>query len=292
MARSNARIPMIALDYSEKDKAVKKEIMIDYTNGAIYVVSSYDKNVIFNLTDSIMQIIKEQGLEAGDMTIYIEGVGDLNLGDVINQLYGNQVEIVDTDPNGIYIGKQYQYDLKSVLVKDSKIQIKDFDIAPERTIPQKFGGVIRWVPIEEATSGDTPDSGSVVAIVPDSNKNIALQASGKQYTLLGQDEEVYTVQLPTIATAYNRFVWNLTITDLVPTVTFPSNVKWEYDSDTSLQANTSNIIELTTWDQGMTWLGRNVSYGAVSDDFVTKQELEDSYFDTPQVTELISWKQN
>ncbi len=42
----NSRYPVIALDYAEKDKAVKKELLVDYNTGNIYVVSATDKTII------------------------------------------------------------------------------------------------------------------------------------------------------------------------------------------------------------------------------------------------------
>ena len=69
----NSRIPVIALPYSERQKAVPKELLIDYETGNIYVVSATDKSIIFNITEKILQ--KLDSVTGDKIIVNIEGVG-------------------------------------------------------------------------------------------------------------------------------------------------------------------------------------------------------------------------
>ena len=44
-----ARIPVIALSYEDKDIAKKKELLVDYKKGGIYVVDAEDRTIIHDI---------------------------------------------------------------------------------------------------------------------------------------------------------------------------------------------------------------------------------------------------
>lgn len=83
------RVPIIALSYDERDKAVPKELLVDYDTGKIYVVSAYDKTVIFDLTQEISNYLLEAGVNGDNLVVNIDGVGEVNLEEIINNLYSN-----------------------------------------------------------------------------------------------------------------------------------------------------------------------------------------------------------
>lgn len=85
----NARIPVIPLPYKDKSAAVQKELLIDYGDGVdfpnLYVVDMYDRNKIWDITEGIRQSIQHS---SGDnFTIEIDGLGTIELGDILNLLY-------------------------------------------------------------------------------------------------------------------------------------------------------------------------------------------------------------
>ena len=44
--QSHGRVPLIALDYSQRHLRQFRELMVDYTNGNLYVVSATDRDII------------------------------------------------------------------------------------------------------------------------------------------------------------------------------------------------------------------------------------------------------
>lgn len=85
----NARIPVIPLPYTDKNLAVEKEVIIKYGNADeypnIYIVDEKDRTKLWDITKGIQMSIQHS---SGDnFTIEIEGLGTIELGDILNLLY-------------------------------------------------------------------------------------------------------------------------------------------------------------------------------------------------------------
>ena len=89
MLNSRARIPVIPLSYADRHLAVEKELVVDYETGKIYIISSQNREVIFDITE----IIKKEASEAaGDnITVEIEGIGHTDIGTILNKLYKSSI---------------------------------------------------------------------------------------------------------------------------------------------------------------------------------------------------------
>ena len=85
----NARIPVIPLPYTDKNLAVEKEVIIKYGNGDeypnIYIVDDKDRTKLWDITEGIRLSI--QSSSGDNFTIEIEGLGTIELGDILNLLY-------------------------------------------------------------------------------------------------------------------------------------------------------------------------------------------------------------
>lgn len=285
---STARIPIKALEYQKKDIAEKKELLVDYTNGALYIVSADDKTKIFSLVDSLWILVQESGIDGDDIFINLGDIGKVNLGDTVINLYENRVQMIDTEKER-YAGNKYQYDTMSLNIKKNKIQLNGFDTAQDGYVAQKFGGILRWVPIEATGDGDTTEAADVSIIIPD-NGDITLLSYGKQKTTIA-DNGTYIVSLPNVIKDYNKFEWNLVVGAELPNITFPVNTVWSFTSDKEVTSNTITSFEFITWDRGLTWLVKVSKYGdIITSSFVTKDQLKENYYNKPEVTKMISWE--
>lgn len=113
---NKGRIPIIPLSYSERDKAVKKELLVDYDNGKIYVVSAHDKSIIYDLTRQVAEYLAEVGLSADKLFVDINGIGIINLGDYLNILQDDRITIIEYETelnlHNIKITKQEAVEVK------------------------------------------------------------------------------------------------------------------------------------------------------------------------------------
>ena len=147
MATSNyngLRVPLIALDYNSRFMAEKKEILFDYKNGKLYVVSAEDKSVIFDITELILKEV-EKNVDLSNYTFNIKGVGVVNLGEYIKQLSEFNLKTLD-EPNKRYRVPQIKFDNDSISNFDGNIEINGFKSANNNTYPVKDGNVVKWVP--------------------------------------------------------------------------------------------------------------------------------------------------
>lgn len=255
-----SRIPTIPLDYSERDKAIEKELLVDYGTGKIYVVSSYDRTVIFDLTSKISEYLQQTGISGDSLTVNIEGLGNVDLGSIISLLYNQEgaTMVEEVDPLVVQMPSSgYQYDLKSVLIKDSKVQIYGFDEAPDGSIPQKSAGIVKWTTVDSAASN------SVTKLLPADGIIQLTEACNQMVTI--EDNDTYIIVPPFVSSGCNQIRLNLTVNcDLDPIITFSDNIvwqsgviRWTTDVDTpDFCGKSVNIITLTTWNEGNTWLAK------------------------------------
>ena len=217
----NSRYPVIALDYAEKDKAVKKELLVDYNTGNIYVVSATDKTIIFDITKKIQERITE--LDTKNMVVEITGIGIVNLTEYLNLLnekMNNMVTIKDPGQDFAYIIRDNTIDNKSLKIFNGIIQMDSYKAADNLSIPQKTSTGLRWMPVEELVqniSRNESDNGDgysevdgnlkkVPLLVNDNNKIYLNSHAQKSYNLTGNFANVY---LPTTVDEYSIIKWEI-----------------------------------------------------------------------------------
>lgn len=263
----NSRVPVIALPYSERQKAVPKELLIDYETGNIYVVSAKDKSVIFNITSKILE--KIDSLTGDKIIVNIEGIGEINLVELLKNLKLELDEKVELSEIGkdAYIAKPERYDGRSIESKYNNIQIKDFESAENGMIPQKYNGSIRWVyPIQDdqdsggGLNPGTPDPDDgldtrVVLIEPVEGK-LFLRASRRLMTKNLQRDTI--VVLPRVLDQYTEIYWNVRTYSYAPILKFQTSVL--FNKDNQPIANGFNIYKFATWDGGETWFATVEKY--------------------------------
>ena len=136
------RIPIIALDYSSRQLAEKRELLVDYKNAKLYVVSAEDKTVIYDITEKIIETFRESG-DISNFTVNIEGVGIYDLGTIITQLFNSKIDLIE-DKEFVYYTPTASFDNMSLAAYDRQASLVNFPTAPDRTVPMKESGVLVW----------------------------------------------------------------------------------------------------------------------------------------------------
>lgn len=146
----SSRIPIQALPYENKALAENRELLIDYSNGNMYVVS--DKGEIIDITAKITKLI--DGSNTSNSEVTIDGLGTIKLGRLLELLWENRMTFSSSEQTSIYLPRGKQVDSKSIVIKDNLIQISNFDGADNNTIPVKIGNTIYW---RKAASADSTE---------------------------------------------------------------------------------------------------------------------------------------
>ena len=272
--QSHGRVPIIALDYSQRHLRRYRELMIDYTNGELYVVSATDRDIIFSVTDTIMNEVSN-GIVGNNIVVNIEGVGEVNLVDFLEQMRTSTITI-ETTNSGDFI-PSLMYDNNSISVVDNKVQVTGFDRAQDGMIPQMKGGRIVWV--EAGTGvGDTEIEEPTV----DESTGNTVNLNTNSITKVESTSDTLNVVLPTLAAdqIYSKVVLNVTVGETVPTINFPSNLKFTFNTDPNLFAYCIATYEFETFDHGQTWFGRVDKY--LND---PEKEITETFIDSN-----FSWK--
>lgn len=124
MLNDRARIPVIPLSYADRHLAVEKELIVDYETGKIYIISSQNKEVIFDITELIK---KEASEAAGDkITVEIEGLGKVNIGDILNELYASNTTLTNSgaptvEEKPVQIKTLYEEDMKNTTLERGQV---------------------------------------------------------------------------------------------------------------------------------------------------------------------------
>ena len=304
----NGRIPVIALPYSEKHKAVPKELLVDYETGNIYVVSATDKSVIFNITSKILE--KLDSVTGDKIIVNIEGIGNVNLQEYINSLkleFDDMVTISD-EGKDIYIPKEERLDNFSLESKFKRIQIKNFETAENGMIPQKYNNTIRWIypPESDADTGSggndsDPTDGLETEIIPVEpiEGKIFLRASRRLVTK-NLTRDVLLI-LPRTLDQYCEIYWNMRAYQYKPTIKFGSSILFNGPYQPS--ENAFNIYKFATWDGGGTWFGTldvfvceaglggesggsNINIEYLEKNYYSKQDIDDNYYNKLQLENM------
>ena len=264
----NSRIPVIALPYSERQKAVPKELLIDYETGNIYVVSATDKSIIFNITEKILQ--KLDSVTGDKIIVNIEGVGEVNLVQLLKDFKLELDEKIEISEEGAdaYIPKPERYDNVSIESKYNNIQIKDFEKAENGMIPQEYNGSIRWVyPLQDDQDDEgglhpgtpDPDDGldTIVNYIEPVEGKLFLRASKRLMTKNLQKDTI--VVLPRVLDQYTEIYWNVRTYSYAPILKYQETVLFNTE-DYQPIPNGFNIYKFSTWDGGENWFGTVEKY--------------------------------
>lgn len=288
------RIPVIALDYSEADKAVPKEVLIDYETGDIYVVNS-DGTKIFDITSQIRTLI-ESGELGANMIVNVEGVGDVQLTTYLSWL--NQTSITATPVGCVHNSiPRAQTDLRSLTIKNNILQVYGFDKALNGDLPIRENGIIVWKDaatiLAQLADPDyvpsTNNAGAVVVIEPDASGKIKMTTDSYQRT--AALENAATLVLPTeTKQQYTKLTWNYISSETNPEITFEGNIIWQSESDKIIMADSVHVLEFETWDYGVTWFVDTKVFGRPADESVTMEYLEENVYDKDEINDFLSWK--
>ena len=83
-----------------------------------------------------------------------------------------------------------------------------------------------------------------------------------------------------MASDYGTIVWNVAVTDTIPTINFPNNVKFTFNTDPTLFENCIATFRLETYTAGSIWLCTVEKYLNIPE-----QEITESY-----IIDKFSWK--
>lgn len=278
---NNDRIPLIALDYSQRHLAHRKEIMIDYNTGRIYVVSAKDKSVIFDITERILDQIAT-GIPGDSLVVTVEGVGTVNLKQFIINLRSNMLNA--NTFKGKHCVPSYAIDQQSIVNKDGIIQIYDYWKAEEDMIPMKKDGILRWDRVDALDP--------IVDKVPDGNYEVVLDAPRCKTTVTAGA----LVNLVTRSDKKNRrckIEWVVLSGNTIPTIKIKDgiNIFCEFEADFTMKANSMHVYTFETWDGGSIWFESVKKYGKyVTDAQITRDYLINNYYTKGEVEDRLKWK--
>lgn len=297
-----ARTPIIPLAYSEKHKAQPKELLVDYDNGNIYVVSAHDKSIIFDITAKIYEQL--EGMSGDNIEITIEGIGTVQLTEILKQLQieiNESIQAIETGDEIVYVGKENILDGKSLGVINKRIQLKGFSSAGTHMIPRKGeNGELEWIDLPKLPDISIGSGGSVsnptdgeiteVHIIEPLNDKLYLRASKRQKSV-NLDRNCIVI-LPRVLDAYSEIYWYVRTNSFCPLLRFTSNVIWANSSDTQPFPNSHQMYKFVSLDAGETWLAEIVHYNKTSvDEVVYMSHLEDNYYPKTYIVDNIYTKE-
>ena len=274
-----ARIPVIALSYSDKDIAVEKELLIDYEKGGIYVVDAKDRRIIHDLS----KLIAENYLDNinGDNTyITIEGIGLINLADILRILWESRIELRMDADEAVSLPEGVTFDNASVTIAGKRVEVYGFHAAKPLSTPRvsEDGKRIEWVGgVEEERPGgdignvDEPPGGfepplgakqNVLYIYP-KDDTIILYNKPQQYTPIKEAlSKTYTIKFPLTMMQYSQFYGRLDAS-VAFNMTWPNNLTWLNPRPNSTAEDNIYIFECQTWDYGNTWIISYINYAYI-----------------------------
>lgn len=308
--RPNARSPLIPLDFDLNVRAVRKELMIDYQNCDIYVVSPDDPNIYICITNKIKNAILNM-IQGGDTDITdisncqitIEGVGTYLVTDFLKIIWDKQIDAVPAPNIGSVALRAHYYDNLSIGVQNNRVSLIGFEGSPNNYVPIKRGGILQWVPlgVAQQPEASTPNRGGVHIVETKYSDNITDNLFGEINLIEAADVQrtinlstKATVFLPAAETDYCHIKWliNTIAGEDIHIVFDPNaNLIWAYENDAYMGENMFAIYEFETFDHGITWFGKRQTYGnrANSDDYVTSKELYNNFYTKPEIIDFISW---
>ena len=122
--RDKARSPLIPLDFEHVSRGVKREIIIDYDKGEIYVVSPDDATVLINITNRIKESIidyvnKTSGSQITDISnayVTVDGIGRVNIAELLKFFNDYRVDAFPAEDLGHIALRKIAYDNASIII--------------------------------------------------------------------------------------------------------------------------------------------------------------------------------
>ena len=310
------RTPLIALDYSDKHKAVEKELLIDYDTGNIYIVSATDRTVIFDVTSKVLKQL--ESLQGDKVEVIIEGVGKVNLTKYLNSIaleLRKQIKAVPIDDEVTYIIKNNVVDDHSIDVNNHYVGIKGFTEAVPGSFPIKdTHGNIQWVKLfggdnvkpdgsfngsivdgynrepsdfDDIIGPSNPDNGRVLKATDNAPYNgaVYLRASRRQITK--EPYENLRVVLPkALVDQYSEIQWMLLSSkEFNPKLTFEGAIYWDNSEETQPKIDSHNLYTFRTWTGGEKWIATTQTYSNQGFHMVSSDELAKSYYSKSEIDE-------
>ena len=278
-----SRIPIVPLDISQAYKAVPNELIIDRSDGNIYVKKNGGE--LINVTESIKEAIEK--FNSDNIIVTIEGV-QYTLTEAMIKFLNETIQLKEIGEEAKYIIKQDRIDDSSIESKFKRVQMRNFDQAENGAFPQKHNGVLRWVKLpeklaeqlEQADEGN-PDDGikTSIRMIEPLNAKVYLQAARNQKT--ANLHENVRVLLPSILDEFSEVYWMARTYAFKPTLLFPTNVY--FNTSNQPAENSQNLYIFRTFDGGETWIAELKIYndttnGAIdANGSVTLSYLQDNY---------------
>lgn len=252
---TNTKVPVILLDYKEREMAIKKELLLDYDNYRIYVVDAEDKTVIHDIT----QILVDEYLtkmDGDNVWVTIEGIeGKVNLSEILSDLNKNKIEIINTLPAEMMTPTNTRFDHRSITMYDNVIAMYGFRDAKPLSTPRKsLEGRIEWVGGEE---GSIEDKTSNVTELFPIDGVITLFQKPNQAVRLNQciDDRAFQFKLPDTNQEYYQIRLKID-SQMISSIVFDKPVAW-YGGDhnilDTLESYVTYLLVLDTWDYGASW---------------------------------------
>ena len=277
---NNVRIPVKPLPMEHIQLAENRELICDYANAKLYI--KYDDKLV-DITQELGKHLIEEGMPIGKCTLEVEGLGTVDLSYAIDHIISNLMKITDVGNQETQIISGFNIDYGSITNKNKKLQIVGFDSAPNGTSPYKINGSLVW-----ATSASAAGETNVYDVVPKEN-SLQLSANSVQHTSNLDSNLDLKVSMPIVSTKYFKIRWRLDTNDNETTLSFPSNIGWEYDDSEIVEINSIYIFEFETWDFGSTWLGRVTKYNQPTVSEVLLDNIRESVYTKEETEALLSW---
>ena len=277
-----ARIPVIALSYSDKDIAKEKELLLDYEKGGLYVVDANDRTIIHDLSKLIADNYLSN-IDGNNTYVNIEGIGVVNLATILKLLYDSRIELVNSVDDSMAIPSEVSFDNASVTVANNKVEVYGFHNALPLSTPRvsEDGSRIEWVGgVEENKVGgdldkvDDPPGGyepplgakqNVVYIYP-KDATIILYNKPQQFTAINEVVyDSYNIKFPLTMMQYAKFYWRLD-TEVAVNLKWQGNLTWLNPRPNNTAPNNIYIFECQTWDYGNTWIVKYINYEYILQD--------------------------
>lgn len=296
-----ARIPVIALSYDDRDIAKNKELLVDYKNGGIYVVDAEDRTIIHDLSKLISENYLSQ-IDGENTYVNIEGLGIINLADILKLLYESRIQLVNRVDESISLPAGVSFDNKSICIAGNMVEVYGFHNAKPLSTPRvsEDGTRIEWVNgveeerpgndigiVDEPPGGFEPPLGAVqnVLYIYPTDDHIILYNKPQQLTMLSEVTPVlvledtgetvagFIMDTPLTTMQYAKYQWRLdTTTDLV--LVWGSNITWINPEAKDIPANSVTIFTFETWNYGNTWIVSYVQYD-IPEVEITADDLAD-----------------
>ena len=272
-----ARIPVIALSYEDKDIAKKKELLVDYKKGGIYVVDAEDRTIIHDLSKLIAENYLNK-IDGNNTYVTIEGIGLVNLADILKILYDSRIQLINIVDDVISLPKEVSFDNRSIGIAGYSVEVFGFHNAKPLSIPRvsEDGSRIEWVNgvederpggdigiANEPPGGFEPPLGAVqnVLYIYPTEDNIILYNKPQQFTAINEALlEKYLIKTPLTQMQYAKFEWRLD-TEVDLNLVWEDNLIWITPKpEGALIAGSTHIFSMNTWDYGNTWIVRYIGY--------------------------------